>query len=107
MQIHFDDAPKPILSPICIFVTSLQPEDYREVALLASGTDWHPHVWPNPLEINAHGRLAPSVKGYERSSDCFRLERLPGGICTHWKAPPLHGAHPQRTSFTWAEQDKY
>src|SRR5260370_34662636 len=23
---------------------------------------------------------------------------LPGGICTHWKAPPLHGAHPQRTS---------
>jgi hypothetical protein len=22
---------------------------------------------------------------------------LPGGACTHWKAPPLHGAHPQRT----------
>src|SRR5713101_7176884 len=31
-------------------------------------------------------------------SDCFRLERLPGGACTHWKAPPLHGAHPSRTS---------
>ena len=30
-------------------------------------------------------------------SDCFRLERLPGGTYTHWKAPPLHGAHPQRT----------
>ncbi|WP_271618165.1 hypothetical protein, partial [Bradyrhizobium sp. CCBAU 51745] len=30
-------------------------------------------------------------------SDCFRLERLPGGACTHWKAPPLHGAHPERT----------
>src|SRR5712664_3661797 len=30
-------------------------------------------------------------------SDCFRLERLPDGICTHWKAPPLHGAHPTRT----------
>ena len=27
-------------------------------------------------------------------SDCFRLERLPVGACTHWKAPPLHGAHP-------------
>src|SRR5260370_41121599 len=25
------------------------------------------------------------------------LERLPGGACTHWKAPPLHGAHPNRT----------
>jgi hypothetical protein len=22
---------------------------------------------------------------------------LPGGACTHWKAPPLHGAHPKRT----------
>ncbi len=22
----------------------------------------------------------------------------PGGIRTHWKAPPLHGAHPQETS---------
>src|SRR5437879_8405028 len=30
-------------------------------------------------------------------SDCFRLERLPGGACTHWKAPPLHGAHPKQT----------
>ena len=28
-------------------------------------------------------------------SGCFRLERLPGGACTHWKAPPLHGAHPE------------
>src|SRR5665811_1989724 len=25
-------------------------------------------------------------------SGCFRLERLPGGACTHWKAPPFHGA---------------
>jgi len=22
---------------------------------------------------------------------------LPGGTCTHWKAPPCHGAHPNRT----------
>ena len=28
----------------------------------------------------------------------LRLERLPGGACTHWKAPPCHGAHPERTS---------
>jgi hypothetical protein len=27
------------------------------------------------------------------SSSCFRLERLPGRTCTHWKAPPCHGAH--------------
>ncbi len=30
-------------------------------------------------------------------SGCFRLERLPGGACTRWKAPPLHGAHPCAT----------
>src|SRR5271156_5158584 len=23
---------------------------------------------------------------------CFRLERSPGGPCTHWKTPPSHGA---------------
>ena len=28
-------------------------------------------------------------------SGCFRLERLPGGACTHWKAPPYHGARHQ------------
>src|SRR6476659_9847176 len=22
----------------------------------------------------------------------------PGGTCTHWKAPPCHGAHPKRSS---------
>jgi hypothetical protein len=31
-------------------------------------------------------------------SGCFRLERSPGGICTHWRAPPFHGAHPERSS---------
>src|SRR3982074_64721 len=39
-------------------------------------------------------------------SHFFRLERLPGGVCTHWKAPPLHGAHPIRTlrSLVWRER---
>ena len=43
-------------------------------------------------------------------SGCFRLERLPGGACTHWKAPPFHGArrdcefvfHPCKRSFAVA-----
>src|SRR6202047_5420480 len=30
-------------------------------------------------------------------SGCFRLEQLPGGAYTHWKAPPLHGARQLRT----------
>src|SRR6202048_3010163 len=44
-------------------------------------------------------RLQP-LRYLHDCSDCFRLERLPGGTCTHWKAPPLHGAHPERTSLT-------
>src|SRR5258706_7444110 len=38
-------------------------------------------------------RLQP-LRYLHDCSDCFRLERLPGGACTPWKAPPLHGAHP-------------
>jgi hypothetical protein len=30
----------------------------------------------------------------------FRLERSPGGTCTHWKAPPWHGAHVKLTYQT-------
>jgi hypothetical protein len=29
-------------------------------------------------------------------SGCFRLEPLPGGVLTHWKAPPFHGARQER-----------
>ena len=42
-------------------------------------------------------RLQP-LRFLHSCSGCFRLERLPGGICTHWKTPPCHGAHPKRTS---------
>src|ERR1700730_8158499 len=35
---------------------------------------------------------------FHACSGCFRLERLPGEACTHWKAPPCHGAHPKRTT---------
>jgi hypothetical protein len=37
-------------------------------------------------------------------SDCFRLERLPGGVRTHRKAPPCHGAHPFQT-FRFARRN--
>ena len=36
-------------------------------------------------------RLQP-LRFLHSCSGCFRLERLPGGTCTHWKAPPFHGA---------------
>src|ERR1700674_5002872 len=41
-------------------------------------------------------RLQP-LRYLHSCSGCFRLERLPGGPCTHWKAPPFHGARHLRT----------
>jgi hypothetical protein len=40
-------------------------------------------------------------------SGSFRLEHLPGGAFTHWKTPPLHGAHPLLpvVSVGFAESD--
>ena len=38
-------------------------------------------------------RLQPYRYLHDRSG-CFRLEPWPGGVSTHRKAPPFHGAHP-------------
>ena len=40
-------------------------------------------------------RLQPYRYLHDRSG-CFRLEPWPGGVGTHRKAPPLHGAHTLR-----------
>jgi hypothetical protein len=44
------------------------------------------------------GRTLQPFRCLHDCSGCFRLERLPGGPCTHWKAPPFHGAHPKRSA---------
>src|ERR1035441_706818 len=44
-------------------------------------------------------RLQP-VRPLHSCSGSFRLEHLPGGPCTHWKTPPLHGAHPELPATT-------
>ena len=51
---------------------------------------------PSPICDLLHRRLQPFCYLHD-CSGCFRLERLPGGACTHWKAPPSHGAHVHRT----------
>ena len=54
---------------------------------------------PSPICDQLHRRLQP-FRHLHDCSGCFRLERLPGGACTHWKAPPSHGAHVKRTLQT-------
>lgn len=59
MQIRFDDAPKPISAPICLFLTSLQPENHCEAKLLELESKGQPPFsWSEPIEVGADGRLA-------------------------------------------------
>jgi hypothetical protein len=57
----------------------------------------------SPIRDLLHRRLQPFCYLHD-CSGCFRLERLPGGARTHWKAPPCHGAHVNRT-FQFAGVD--
>ena len=56
-----------------------------------------------PAHPHCHQIVARLPEGFSHfvtsisCSGCFRLERSPGGICTHWKAPPCHGAQVKRT----------
>ncbi len=50
---------------------------------------------PSPIRVLLHRTLQP-FRHLHDCSGCFRLERSPGGACTHWKAPPSHGAHVKR-----------
>ena len=51
---------------------------------------------PSPIGDQLHRGLQP-FRHLHDCSGCFRLERSPGGACTHWNAPPSHGAHVKRT----------
>src|SRR5208283_3683501 len=43
---------------------------------------------PSPIRDRLHRRLQPFCYLHD-CSGCFRLERLPGGACTHWKSAAL------------------
>ncbi len=61
-------------------------------------TAWtHSGSRDSPIRDTQYRRLQP-FRHLHDCSGCFRLERSPGGPCTHWKAPPYHGAHCQRRS---------
>src|SRR5271167_5280164 len=49
-----------------------------------------------PYVVTAIRRLQ-TLRLLHACSGRFRLERSPGGACTHWKAPPCHGARGIRT----------
>jgi hypothetical protein len=61
VQIEFNDAPKPISSPVCMFATTLKPEDHCDPSLLAPADDYLARIWRTPLEIGDNGKLRRMV----------------------------------------------
>lgn len=53
----FDDLAKPVFMPLCVFLTSLQPEGFCDKTLLAS----EPHGWTMPILLGEDGVLKPHV----------------------------------------------
>jgi len=57
VQIEFNDGPKPISAPVCMFLTELKPEDHCDLSLLALADDYLARIWRIPLEIGSDGKL--------------------------------------------------
>jgi hypothetical protein len=57
VQIEFNDGPKPISAPVCMFATRLKPEDHCDASLLASADDYLARTWRTPLDIGSDGKL--------------------------------------------------
>jgi hypothetical protein len=82
---------------------------FGELFRILTGVEWV-HVpyrssfFPDLLAGQVHvsftvtGSLAHLSRHLHSCSGCFRLERSPGGSCTHRKAPHSHGARQERTS---------
>jgi hypothetical protein len=58
VKIEFDDAPKPISSPVCMFAITLKPEDHCDASFLAPA-DLPSPVVADPARMGDDGKLAP------------------------------------------------
>jgi len=60
--------------------------------LLSVHSRWACLLAESPKVTSLHRRLQP-LRYLHDCSDCYRPERqLPGGVRTHWKTVPSHGA---------------
>lgn len=57
VEIAFDDAHKPIMAPICLFYTDLQPEGHCAEALIQNDDPTYPWHWLDPIEVGRDGLL--------------------------------------------------
>src|SRR6516165_5607127 len=57
----------------------------------------HAHMLRHSAGYALAGRGVDTRTHCNKRPGWFRLKRLPGGACTHWKAPPFRGAREQQT----------
>ena len=57
VEIAFDDARKPIMAPICLLYTDLQPEGHCADALIQRDDPTYPWHWTDPIEVGRDGLL--------------------------------------------------
>lgn len=63
IDIVFNELGKPLMTPICLFLTDLSPENHCEQNLLAMDDPILVDHWQMPIEIGASGRLAGITGG--------------------------------------------
>ena len=57
MEIIFTEQTKPILSPICLFLTDLSPEAHCEEEMLDAKTTIFIDHWKHPIELSGGNKL--------------------------------------------------
>jgi hypothetical protein len=57
VEISFDDAGKPLMTPICLFLSKLLPEAHCAKALVHATEPTFPWHWTRPVEVDGYGRL--------------------------------------------------
>ena len=66
--------------------------------ILLAGLPAHSRA-SRPAHLRRHQYVTCNTEGFSHfvtamtAPIAFRMERPPGGACTHWKAPTSHGAH--------------
>jgi hypothetical protein len=57
VDIAFNELSKPVLAPICLFLTELSAENHCDRELLVSPTPTVPSHWEFPIDVGANGHL--------------------------------------------------
>lgn len=58
IDIVFNDLSKPVMAPICLFLTNLCPDDHCEPSLIVPAIQTLADHWNFPIEIGTNGKIA-------------------------------------------------